>query len=56
MFKEFPIQALRSMGASVPPKFSVDVPFFADEPLNILFLKDVTKNIDENQQAKSRAS
>ena len=33
-------------GASAPSKFSVDV----------LFLKEVTKNIHENQQAKPRAS
>ena len=41
--------------ASAPPKFSVDVPFFADEQFNVLFLKEVTKNVHENQQAKPRA-
>ena len=39
-----------------PPKFYIDVPFFADEPFNVLFLKDVIKNVHDNQQAKSRAS
>ena len=39
-----------------PPKFSVDVPFLLISPLNVLFLKEVTKNVHENQQAKSRAS
>ena len=59
------LQALQSSGCGMmggaegplaPPKFSVDVPFFADSPLNVLFLKKVTNNIHENQQAKSRAS
>ena len=39
-----------------PPKISVDMRFFADEPLNVLFLKEETKYVDENQHAKSRAS
>ena len=39
-----------------PPKFSVDVPLFLLSLLNVLFLKDVPKNVDENQQAKSQAS
>ena len=34
----------------------VDVPFLLMSPLNVLFLKEVTKNVHENQQAKSRAS
>ena len=34
----------------------VDVPFLLMNPLNVLFLKEVTKNVNENQQAKSRAS
>ena len=42
-------------GASAPPKFSVDVPFLLMSPLNVLFLKEVTNSIHENQQAKSRA-
>ena len=53
-----------SLSAPPPPspKLSVDVPFFADKPLmwfnplNVLFLKEITKNIHENQQATSRAS
>ena len=32
-------------------KFSVDVPFFLISPINVLFLKEVTQNIHENQQA-----
>ena len=43
-------------GTSAPPKFSVDVPFLLMSPLNVLFLKEETKNVLENQQAKSRAS
>ena len=46
-------------GVSPPPspaKFSVDVPFLLMNPLNVLFLKELTKNIHENQQAKPRAS
>ena len=39
-----------------PPRISVDMRFFADEPLNVLFLKEETKYVDENQHAKSRAS
>ena len=39
-----------------PPKFSVDVPLLLLSLLNVLFLKDVPKNVDENQQAKSQAS
>ena len=39
-----------------PPIFSVDVPLFLLSLLNVLFLKDVPKNVDENQQAKSQAS
>ena len=34
----------------LPPKLSVDVPFFLINPLK------VTQNIHENQQAKSRAN
>ena len=30
--------------------------FFVDEPLNVLFLKEVTKNVHGNQQAKLRVS
>ena len=30
-------------------KFSVNVPFFSMSPLNVLFLKEVTKNVYENQ-------
>ena len=41
-----------------PPKkkFSVDAPFLLMSPSNVFFLKEVTKNVLENQQAKSRAS
>ena len=39
-----------------PPKFSVDVPLFLLSVLNVLFLKDAPKNVDENQQAKSQAT
>ena len=55
-------QPLRPPSPPPPPKLSVDVPFFADKPLmwfnplNVLFLKEITKNIHENQQATSRAS
>ena len=43
-------------GASVlPAKFSVDVPFFLICSLNVLILKEVTKNVHENRQIKSRA-
>ena len=31
-------------------------PFLPMSPLNVLFLKEATKNVHENQQAKSRAS
>ena len=43
--------------ASAPPppqKFFGYVPFFLMSPLNVLFLKEVTQNLHENQQAKSR--
>ena len=40
----------------LPPKLSADVSFFLISPLNVLFLKKVTQNIHENQQAKSRAN
>ena len=43
-------------GGVSPPKDLLMYPFLLMSPLNVLFLKDVTKNIDENQQAKSRAS
>ena len=36
-------------------KFSVDVAFLPTSRLNVLILKEVTKNIHENQQAKSWA-
>ena len=52
-------QALRSRGGRggmSPPKFFVDVPFKLISPLNVLFLKEVTKNVHENQQSKSRTS
>ena len=39
-----------------PQSYLLMCPFLLMSPLNVLFLKDVTKNIDENQQAKSRAS
>ena len=63
---DHPVQALRNRGRggisphppSPPPlpKFSVDVPFLLMSPLNVLFLKEVTKNVHENQQVKSRAN
>ena len=31
-------------------------PFLLMSPLNVVFLKEVTKNIYENQQTKSRAN
>ena len=31
------------------PKFSVGVPFFSMSPLNVPYLKEVTKNVHENQ-------
>ena len=40
----------------LPHKLSFDVPFFLMSPFNVLFLKNVTQNIDENQQAKSWAN
>ena len=43
-------------GASAPPKFSVDVLFLLIGPLKVFFLNEVTKNVLENQRAKSRAS
>ena len=40
-----------------PPQSSLLMcPFLLISPLNVVFLKKVTKNIDENQQVKSRAS
>ena len=33
---------------SAPPKFSVDIPLFSRSSLNVLFSKDVTKNVHEN--------
>ena len=37
-------------------ELSVDVLFFLMNPLNVLFLQEVVKIVQENQQAKSRAS
>ena len=39
-----------------PLTSEVKLPFLLMSPLNVLFLKEVTKNVHENQQAKSRAS
>ena len=57
------VQALRSRerggggeGVSAPQSSLLMCPFLLMSPLNALFLKDGTKTIDENQQAKSRAS
>ena len=33
---------------SAPPKFSMDIPLFSKSSLNVLFSKDVTKNVHEN--------
>ena len=46
----------RGRGGVTPSKFSVDVPFLLMSPLNVLFLKEVTKHVHENQQVKSQAS
>ena len=45
-------------GASPPPSqsFLPICPFFLMSYLNVLFLKEVTQNTHENQQAKSRAN
>ena len=43
-------------GVSAPQSSLLMCPFLLMSPLNALFLKDGTKTIDENQQAKSRAS
>ena len=47
------LQALQSRGLGgrlpTPPKFSVNVPFFSKSPLNVSFLKEVIKNVHENQ-------
>ena len=45
-----------SEGASAASEFFVDVPFLLVSLLNVFFLTEVTKNLLENQQAKSRAS
>ena len=42
-------------GALAPPKFSVDVPLLLS-PTNVLFLKEVIKDVHEKQQGKSQAS
>ena len=42
---------------SAPPQsFLLMCPFLLMSPLNVLLLKEVTKNVHENKQAKSRAS
>ena len=46
----------RDRGDVCPPNFSIDVPFFLINPLNVLFLKEVTQNVHGNEQAKSRAT
>ena len=43
------LQTLRSRGVICPPKFSANVPFFSKSPLNVFFLKEVIKNVHENQ-------
>ena len=41
----------------LPKKSSLlTCPFLLMSPLNVVFLKEVTKNVDGNQQAKLRAS
>ena len=44
------------MGRNLPQSSLLMCPFLLVIPLNVLFLKEVTSNIHENQQAKSRAS
>ena len=39
-----------------PQSYLLMCPFLLMSPLKVLFLKVTTKNVDENQQAKSRAS
>ena len=54
-----PPQALRSRvaeGASATPPPLPPQSYLLMRPLNVLFLKEVIKNVHENQQAKSRAS
>ena len=43
-------------GRLPPQNFLSMYPFFLMSPLNVLFLKEVTQHIHENQQAKSRAN
>ena len=44
-------------GASAPLRSSLLMcPFLLMSPLNVLFLKEITQNVHENQQAKSQAS
>ena len=52
-------QALRSIGAEVASATHSSLlicPFLLMSPLNVFYLKEVAKNVHENQQAKSRAS
>ena len=44
-------------GGLSPPQSSLSMcPFLLVSPLNVHFLKEVTKNVRENQQVKLRAS
>ena len=43
-------------GALAPQISPLMCPFLLMNPLNVLFLKEVTKYVHENQQAKPRAS
>ena len=47
---------LGQRGRQSPQSSLLMCPFLLMSPLNVLFLKKVTNNIHENQQAKSRAS
>ena len=52
-----PLEQGEGISALPPPEKSslLMCPFFLASPLNVLFLKEVTKNVHENQ-VKSRAS
>ena len=43
-------------GCQSHQKFSVDVPFFAEESVKCALFERSTQNVHENQQAKSQAS
>ena len=52
---EISLQA-RVDASPLPQSSLLMCPFLLAIPLNVLFLKEVTNNVHENQQAKSRAN